>query len=85
MDEKDLKRENNMLLLEDQRKIKSLEDFNRKYQELEEYRRIMGIKEFVHKKKLWMSQNCKYYMRNNKDQGYSQIDWKGLTLSKHRR
>ena len=72
-----------MLLLEDKRE--DLAGFIKKYQDLEEYRRIMGIKEFVHKKKLRMSQNCKYYMRNNKDQGYSQIDWKGLTLSKHRR
>lgn len=72
-----------MLLLEDNRKIKTKEDFNHKYQELEEYMRIFGIREFNDKIKLWMMSSCKYYMRNTKNQGYAHIDISGLALAKH--
>jgi hypothetical protein len=60
------------------------EEFDRLF-EREEFLRVMEIRPFNNRKILWMSMNCKYYMKNNKDQGYSHIDWSGLALAKHRR
>lgn len=49
------------------------------------YNNIMGIKEFKHSRTLWIKRVVKYRMRKNKEQGYSQVDWKGLVMAKHRR
>ena len=73
-----------MLLLEDKRQDilkKEWDDIIRQ----REYERIMGIKEFDNKRILWMKKVLKYYMRNNKDQGYTQINWAGIGLAKRRR
>lgn len=64
------------------------EELGKEFEELkklDEYLQVMQIYPFINRKRLWMKMNSKYYMRNNKDQGYSHIDWSGLALSKHRR
>lgn len=66
----------------------SREGLDKEFEELhkrEEFLRIMEIRPFNSPKSLWMTMNCKFYMKNTKEQGYAHIDWAGLTLAKHRR
>lgn len=39
---------------------------------------------FNNKVRFWMKQVCKFYMRNNKSQGYTRVDWEKFEVMKRR-
>lgn len=74
-----------MLLLEDKRKYKNMQEFKEMLDAEEVFYSIMGIKEFNNRSRLWMKKVCKHYIRKGCGyQGFTHTNWDAIALAKRR-
>ena len=73
-----------MLLLVDKREEDLLKEYE-KASEVEAFHKVMRVSMFNNRPRLWMKQVCHYYMRNTKNQDFSQVNWENMNMAKKRR